>query len=154
MESQKLFRLNDLSDYEIADNQPDIRGWKLIGSDGVRFGKVRDLLIEKEFEKVRYVDVELENEFRGEAHNSHILVPIGMVALREHENELFVDNLTRGTIRDWPAYGGDKIDRSYEDSIRTRLFAGQKDWTPVGSQSYYDYDYYDDTGFRGRRSKV
>ena len=35
-----LRRLRDLSDFEVATGQPDVRGWTVRGSDGKPLGQV------------------------------------------------------------------------------------------------------------------
>ncbi len=154
MNEKILVRLTEQKDYDVAGDQPDIRGWDLIGPEGIHFGKVKDLFFEKELMKVRYADVELNKDFRVEGMGDRILIPIGMAALHEEDKNLFVDKLTRDTVRDWPVYSGDEVERSYEDSLRNKIFSDKKDWTPVSTKGYYDYAYYDDSTFRGSRSRV
>ena len=54
-----LARLSD-ADYEVAQGEPDVRGWDVVlGSDDV-VGKVDDLINDRSAGKVRYLDVDLE----------------------------------------------------------------------------------------------
>lgn len=58
----KLVHLGNLDDFEIADGEPDIRGWDVRGADGILVGKVEDLLIDTAAMKVRYIEVKLEKD--------------------------------------------------------------------------------------------
>jgi hypothetical protein len=55
-----LVRLRDLRDFEVAEKQPDVRGWPVHTSDGHRVGEVHDLLVDTSALKVRYLDVEID----------------------------------------------------------------------------------------------
>jgi sporulation protein YlmC with PRC-barrel domain len=56
-ESGTLMRLGD-SDQMLADPAQDIRGHKVIDRDGTEIGKVDDLLVDNEHQKVRMLRVE------------------------------------------------------------------------------------------------
>jgi len=60
--SGKLMHLDNLDDFEIADGEPDIRGWDVRSADGTKVGKVEDLLIDTAAMKVRYIEVKLEKD--------------------------------------------------------------------------------------------
>ena len=46
METPVLRRLRDLTDFEVADDNPDVRGWTVRGSDGQSLGVVHELIVE------------------------------------------------------------------------------------------------------------
>ena len=52
--------LRYLRAYRIADGDPDVRGWEVVGGDGRRIGSVNDLLVDTAEGKVRYLDVQLD----------------------------------------------------------------------------------------------
>jgi photosynthetic reaction center H subunit len=54
--------LKELKDYKVASDDPDVRGWKVIGRDGGAVGEVHDLLVDTGAMRVRYLDVELDHE--------------------------------------------------------------------------------------------
>ena len=53
MEKDKkhLFYLNELSDYKVKSDNPDVRGWEIHDRDGRTIGKVDNLLVNKQTEK-------------------------------------------------------------------------------------------------------
>jgi sporulation protein YlmC with PRC-barrel domain len=58
----QLVHLDDLEDLQIADGEPDIRGWDVRGADGTKVGEVEDLLIDTAAMKVRYIEVKLDKD--------------------------------------------------------------------------------------------
>lgn len=52
--------LRNLRGYRIAEGDPDVRGWEVVGGDGRRIGSVNDLLVDTAEGKVRYLDVQLD----------------------------------------------------------------------------------------------
>jgi uncharacterized protein YrrD len=70
----RVVPMNQLSGYKVADGEPDIRGWDVMASDGRRLGRVDDLLVDTQANKVRYVDVEGGPQ-------GHVTIPIGYARL-------------------------------------------------------------------------
>jgi photosynthetic reaction center H subunit len=115
--ASRLFRLSDLSDYEVADGDPDVRGWKVVGSDGMKLGEVEELIVDPEILKVRYLEVDAESElFSG-----HVLLPIGLAAVDADDKLIFIASLNAAVIRNYPRYVGEAITRDYEMSLRDAL---------------------------------
>jgi hypothetical protein len=52
--------LRDLRGYRVAEGDPDVRSWEVVGGDGRRIGTVNDLLVDTAEGKVRYLDVQLD----------------------------------------------------------------------------------------------
>ena len=57
-----LAHLDDLDDFQIAEGEPDIRGWDVRGADGQKLGEVEDLLVDTVALKVRYIEVKLDKD--------------------------------------------------------------------------------------------
>ena len=49
--------LSELSDYEVAEQHYDVRGWDVLASGGEKVGEVTDLLVDVAKLKVRYLAV-------------------------------------------------------------------------------------------------
>ena len=45
METSVLRRLRDLTDFEVADGNPDVRGWAIRGRDGQALGTVFEMIV-------------------------------------------------------------------------------------------------------------
>jgi sporulation protein YlmC with PRC-barrel domain len=70
-----LHRLSRLKHYRIADGEPDINEWDVIGTAGNRIGVVSDVIIDPDAEQVRYIVVKRETD------EAEVAVPVGYAVL-------------------------------------------------------------------------
>jgi ribosomal 30S subunit maturation factor RimM len=124
----QLARVGELSDYEVADHHPDIRGWDVVASDGRKIGDVKELIADTAAMKVRYIDVELDKDFRRTDDESRVLVPIEHARLNEDDDVVRLDAVASDQARDIPAHRG-TFDREYEGRI-TRMFPPDRTGDP------------------------
>jgi hypothetical protein len=144
-EGMHLRRLRDLTDFEVADGSPDVRGWSVRGSDGKKFGEVYELIVEEDALKVRYLDIELDASLNVNDRERHILLPIGVAALDEEGDNVFVPSLTSESVLDYPPYIEIQITREYEEAMLKSLnlplpLAQEKSFynqLPYNEQSFY-----------------
>lgn len=147
METPVLRRLRDLTDFEVADGNPDVRGWAVRGADGQALGLVHELIVEPEALKVRYLDVELDGRFRLNEHQNHILLPIGVAALDDEGDSVFVPALNAESVMVYPPYTEIQITRDYEEAMLRALGVAPA----ATSDQFYERDTYDAGAFyRGR----
>ena len=144
MTAPPLRRLRDLPDFEVATGQPDVRGWTVRGADGKPLGHVHELIIDPEALKVRYLDVELDEQTARSPHEMHILLPIGVAALDAEADNVFVPGLNQLTVKSYPPYVELQITREYEDAMLRAL--GK---TPTVGE-FYDRHSYDAGAFYSR----
>jgi photosynthetic reaction center H subunit len=116
----QLARVGELSDYEVADYHSDVRGWDVIASDGRKIGDVKELVADTAAMKVRYLDIELDSEFRRSDEESRVLVPIEHAQLIEDDDVVRLGALASNQARDIPTHRG-TYDREYEGRV-TRIF--------------------------------
>ncbi|MGY3088010.1 photosynthetic reaction center H subunit [Hymenobacter sp. UYAg731] len=147
METPVLRRLRDLTDFEVADGNPDVRGWTVRGSDGQALGTVFELIVEPEAMKVRYLDVELDARFNVDEHENHILLPIGAASLDEDGDNVFVPALNAESVLNYPHYVELQITREYEEAMLRALGKGA---APANSL-FYKQDSFDANSFYNRR---
>lgn len=121
METSILRRLRDLTDFEVADGNPDVRGWAVRGGDGQALGAVHELIVEPSVLKVRYLDVELDSRFKVNEHESHVLLPIGVASLDAESSSVFVPALTAESVLNYPPYVEMQITREYENAMMLAL---------------------------------
>lgn len=114
----RLYRLDELDKYKVSDKDTDVRGFILLGGDGERLGKVDELIVDPEIEKVRYLDVKLDTDLVIVDDNRHILLPIGVATLDEEHDNIIVRSLNRSNVKFIPPYRGEPITREYEQSLR------------------------------------
>ena len=130
----RVVPLNQLSGYKVADGEPDIRGWDVVTGDGRRLGKVDDLLVDTQANKVRYVDVDMDGD------NRHVTVPIGYARLEEDRHQVLVDRLGDEQLRAMPSYTHGGITRDYEEQVGRACNLSSAAATP---------DFYENDAFRG-----
>lgn len=132
------------SDFEIADGQPDIRGWDVKDASGEYIGEVDELLFDETSRKVRYIVLDLEgNAFDLEARD--VLVPIGMAQLHEHDDEVVLAEITAAQLNNLPAYDHDSLNEEQEHRIRN-AFTGDDAVAPMASadQDFYAHEHFND----------
>jgi uncharacterized protein (TIGR02271 family) len=130
----RVVPLNELSGYKVADGEPDIRGWDVVASDGRRLGKVDDLLVDTQANKVRYVDVDVDGD------NRHVTVPIGYARLEASRHQVLVDRLGSEQLQALPNYTRGAVTRDYEDQVGRACNVTSASATP---------DFYETDAFRG-----
>jgi len=118
-------RLQELggSDYEIADGEPDIRGWDVKDANGQRIGEVDELIFDVQSRKVRYMVIDLDNNDL-DLDDRDVLVPIGLAQLKDDGDDVILNNITADQLRALPEYDDDnEITPEHESTIR-RVFGG------------------------------
>lgn len=150
----RVIPLDELDDFEVADGDPDVRGWEVLAADGRRIGEVDNLLIDTAAMKVRYLDVDLDDELIGDANDDrHILIPIGYAQLDENEDHVTVSALNSTDVGTLPAYTHEPLTREYETSLRQRFDTGFKA-TPERNEDFYAHDHFDEDRFYGSRRRL
>lgn len=162
-----LYYLNELSDYKVKSNDPDVRGWKIQDKDSRTIGKVDNLLVNKQTEKVVYLDIEVDksiieanhkpyshsakegvHEFINKEGENHLIVPIGMVNL-DHDNKLIhtndIDHKTFAETKRMKK--GGTIDREYEIVVLDSYNRDERN-TYAEDENLYERKEYDSSNYR------
>lgn len=133
----RLQFLHNMKGYTVAEEDPDIRGWQLVDAQDTPIGKVEDLLVDTETEKVRYLDVDLDQSLLGpenepdleknptESHEFqtrdgeiHMIVPIGVARLDYEHKKVITDDINREAYQRTKGYKmGNPITPAYEHHI-------------------------------------
>jgi sporulation protein YlmC with PRC-barrel domain len=74
-DAERLVRLSDLGKWDVAEGEPDIRGWEVRTIGGRELGKVKELLVDPDAGEVVMADVVLTGSDR------HALVPLRSVEI-------------------------------------------------------------------------
>ena len=103
------------SKFEIVNGEPNITGWKVKTEDGLKVGKVDDLLFNPASQKVRYMIINFSgNELHLES-NRQVVIPIGVADLYsddEYQRSVISTTSTEHLPRDHhydPALDGDVV---------------------------------------------
>lgn len=95
----ELYRLSDLADYEVADRDPDVRGWDVVSADKKLIGKVDELIVDPDAMKVRYLDILIKEDiYEAGTDNRHLLIPIGAAQLDSKYDIVKVNDIETITL--------------------------------------------------------
>jgi hypothetical protein len=153
MSSDNNRRLQTLrgSDFEMADGQPNIRGWDVLDETGQRIGEVEEIIFDVQSRKVRYIVLDLEGNLMDlDARN--VLIPIGLVELHDEDDNLLLRNISADQLRRLPDYDADVLDDDTETKTRSVFDTSYTGVTGVGGttaasgewDSFYEHEYYND----------
>ncbi len=149
MSNEKYAANNNLkelhsSGYEIADGEPDIRGWKARTAQHEDIGKVEDLLFDTVSLRVRYIVIDLNGKPMNLV-SRKVIIPIGLAELDEKDNVVFFPDVTVGHLASLPDYKKGKVIIEIERAIRT-VFASRKN-AGIDAVAYKDVDFNDPDQF-------
>jgi hypothetical protein len=74
-DAEGLVRLSDLGKWDVAEGEPDIRGWEVRTIGGRELGKIKELLVDPDAGEVVMLDLDLSGSDR------HALVPLRIVEI-------------------------------------------------------------------------
>ena len=141
--------LDELDDFQVAEGDPDVRGWDVLAADGKSIGKVDQLLVDTGAKKVRYLSVDLAADVRRAGGDRHILIPIGYAMLDETADRVRVDGLERTDIEGIPGYRREPITRDYEVTV-VEAYDPEYDGR---AEEIYTHTLYDDSRFYASRRR-
>lgn len=104
-----LARLDDLDDFEIADGEPDIRGWDVKTAANGKIGTIDTLIVDPAAMQVRYMEVKVDKDVLGTDDDCDVLVPISTARLDDDNDVVFIDHLPTTGLTGAPQYSGGPI---------------------------------------------
>ncbi len=144
------------SDYEIADNQPDIRGWEVQDRLGNSVGEVEELIFDPQSLKVRYFVLDVDSNM-PDSEAGDVLIPIGLAELHQSDDVVLLP-IEVWQLASLPEYDKRMLHREYELSLR-KAFAGlglgAAGTALAGntSEDFYSHDFYnEDNLYRNRQA--
>ena len=119
-----LVSFRDLDDFQVAEGDSDVRGWQVFSVDNTEIGKVEEMIVDTDAMKVRYLLVDLYEDYTTDTLNHYMLIPIGAARLHESDNNVIVSGIKTTTILNYPPYNKEGITREYEYSVRNYFETG------------------------------
>lgn len=118
--SNTIKQLEELSGskYQIADGEPDIRGWDVQTREGEKIGGVDDLLFDESSRKVRYLIVDIDDRYSVTKKDRRVLVPIGVAILHKENDEVLLPGVTLEQLAMLPRYEKGNLSAATERTIR------------------------------------
>lgn len=151
--SSRLVHLNDRDDFEVAEGDPDIRGWDVRTADGRRVGKVEDLIVDTGLMKVRYIDATLDPTVNHTESDRHVLIPIGTARLDDDDDDVYLSTRIVDPEQ-LPSYERGPLTREFEVSLGGQLGRGNADAVPDNADAeFYRHELYDESRFFGSRRR-
>ena len=105
-------RLSAAPEFGVAEGEPDIRGWEIVGENAARLGHVTDLVIDTQALQVRYITV------RRATDNRETTLPIGYCTMGEGTVHV---PLSLEDMLALPEFGAETLSRPAEARLRTVL---------------------------------
>lgn len=163
----RLVHLGDMSELQVADGNPDIRGWDVRTAAGEKIGTVTDLVVDTQLMKVRYIEAQIDqvtnNDDLPSGGARHVLLPIGSARLDDDKDDVYMSAMVADP-RLLPSYDRVDLSREYEVSLRDR-FSGNAGTNPASrsvqtsagrdtdEDAFYNGELYDDANFFGTRRR-
>lgn len=127
---ERLVALSSLKDYKVAKDNPDVLGWRVLGADGESLGLVKDLIVDLQAMKTRYLSVMADRRFFNANYDPYVLVPVGAAALDKKGRKVFVSSIDAKSISRYPVYPGGPIPPDYEYAVRDHFQQAQREGLP------------------------
>ena len=138
------------SNYEIADGEPDIKGWDIKDNLGAKLGRVDELLFNPSTQKVRYIIAALDGRVFGIEHKK-VMIPVGLAELHEKHDDVYLQGITVTQLASAPDYLKSKLTPEYEAIVRNVFDSGADPAQVYDEQTFYEHDHYNERNLFGRR---
>jgi hypothetical protein len=162
--NKNLFYLDELSDYKVAENYSDVRGWDVKDANNRTIGKVDHLLVNKAAERVVYLDVEVDTTLIEEGHNTyqepvsagvheflnkegenHLIIPIGMANFDKPNKIVTTNQIDSSTFAKTKRFkNGDLIDFNYELNVVRHYRGDNTIHSTSANEGFYDREEFKD----------
>ena len=156
--NKNLYYLDELSDYQVASDYSDVRGWEVIDANNRAIGKVDRLLVNKKTERVVYLDVEVDatliedghntyqvpvsegvHEFLNEDGDDHMIIPIGMASLDEENERVLTNQIDYSTFAKTSRFKkGTEIKSDYELKVLRQYSGDNAIFNDAYDDRFYD----------------
>ena len=159
-----LYYLNELSDYKVASNYSDVTGWDIKDKDNRVIGKVNNLLVNIDLERVVYLDIEVDetiieanhdpygrpantevHEFVNKEGENHVIIPVGLVDINNDQKFVYTNTIDHQTFAETKRIRtGANINREYEEAVmgsyKRKRDTSREDYKEERKESPYKAD--------------
>jgi uncharacterized protein (TIGR02271 family) len=92
-QDKDLRRFSEMDNVEVAEDDPDVRGWEVTTADGRDLGEVKDLLVDTRTMKVRGLEVELEGSRFNWTDNRRVVVPVDSIRVNTDDDQVVISGM-------------------------------------------------------------
>ncbi|WP_242929141.1 PRC-barrel domain-containing protein [Pontibacter vulgaris] len=128
--NDRLMPLSSMKEYKVAKDNPDVLGWRVVGSDGESLGIVKDLIVDPQLMKARYLSVVADRRFFNTDNDQNLLVPIGAAALDKSGKKVFLSSVDSKSVAHYPVFHSWPIPDDYEYAVRDTFQQAHRDVMP------------------------
>jgi len=100
--NENLRRLGDLSDFTVADDDPDVRGWTVRTRDGRQIGEVEELIVDPVARKVRYLEVGLDRKGFDLQRERRVSIPVQSAEISRNDRTVLLSGMSHDAIASLP----------------------------------------------------
>lgn len=171
--NRRLHYLDDLKDYKMAKDDPDVRGWDVRDANSEKVGTVSGLLVDPKMERVVYLDVDVRDDIISDEHDPfdtkhqdgvheyqdkkgdiHMIIPVGVAHVDKEHKSVVSDGIDTGSLRNFPSYRYRKdtpVHPDYERKVhdetkKQKRYTESKDGRLI-ERDLNDDDYYESDQF-------
>ena len=149
-DASRVAALHDLHDFQVADGYPDPRGWDVLTADGVKVGKVHDLIVDTGEMRTRYLDIDLDKHAIGAHDDRAVLVPIGVARVNDDDDKVTLGTLSSTQVAALPPFEHGDITRTYESAVLGGIH-GTAPADTGAAADFYTGQHFNDREFFGNR---
>jgi|GEM_PF-2154056 len=106
-----LTRLQDAPDYQLAEGEPDVRGWKVFDSNCQLKGTIDTLILDTDANEIRYLSVTGDGGKR--------MIPVGMVDIAETDEQVLIK--PNNQFDSFPSDTGEPLTAEHERRFYNRF---------------------------------
>ena len=151
-DSRRLVPLGDTREYHIAAMMPDVRGWDVIGAEGIVLGRVTELMVDPRVGRVRYLEIQTRATDADPSRCVHL--PIGLARIDEERDLVRVPTITTTAIAALTTTRPGSITREYEIHVRRSIVGAEEAGIGEAEEAgFYDSEHYDDRRFAAPRRR-
>jgi hypothetical protein len=137
----RLVRLGKGKEFHVSKGSSDPRGWKVMGGDGARLGKVIELIVDRDDLRVRYLDVDVAEKKLGlEGIDRHVLIPVDRTRLDHKHKSVVVDGLFARDLATYPVFTGLPLAKGVDEDLLSR-YRGQdrrsEGWVDAAARRFF-----------------
>lgn len=155
-EDLRLIPLSEAAGFQVASDDPDVRGWEVHAADGSHVGRVQELIVDVEAQRVRYLQVRVDDSDT----NSLVLIPVGLATLEPERDAVSVPSVAVESITSLERHGGGIVEREYEVAVRRGIIAAAPDAAAdlranvSDDEDFYAHAVYDEDRFYEPRRRT
>jgi len=147
--NRKLEFVEDLSDYKIHHDDTDIRDFDVKLTSGEVVGEVEGLLADVAAKRIRYVEIEIEDDVINRhtlGHYSeddrHVLIPIGLVTIDKTAQTVLINGIGFDHMVNYPRYRRDVGYTTAYELDTNNYLADFHEYGSTYNRETYDTNFY------------